>query len=165
LAFKAETLKSTKLVLWYVTAEKKDIKEEDIKFHLAMKLPPCMLPDIIEKVEAIAYSSNGKKIRNNEKIASQNRKSSNQDSINSLVYEIVKKVVRRVAGSSIQNGESAFESLNSLEYVNLIVALEDALDIEFDIDKLNMAAFSSSSMFAEHIIEMISSKEKRNIKK
>jgi len=158
LAFKAESPAGAYFVLWYVSAGKIKVSEESIKAYLIAKLPPYMLPSVIKKVDTIAYSNNGKKIRDINELSLQSYDSLDQDNVHDIVHKVIKKIIHKIVGSSVQE-DNLFDNLNSLEYITLLVELEEALGLEFDDGNLNMSTFSSSSEFADYVVELIESKE------
>ncbi|MCL2424704.1 MAG: AMP-binding protein [Oscillospiraceae bacterium] len=158
LAFKIETPTGEHIVLRYVSDVERNISEDDIRAHLAARLPSYMLPSVIEEIDSIAYNNNGKKIRDASKLSPQEHDSSNQDKNHDIVHEAIKKVIHEIAGSNVQE-DIYFTNLNSLEYITLLVELEEALDIKFCDEELRVGTFSSLDELINSITELTKDKE------
>lgn len=159
IAFKEESLAGAHLVLQYVSVKNSGANEADIKAYLSKKLPEYMLPNIIEEVDSIAYNSNGKKKRDISMLKSERYSHTTTENTNNSVLDAVKKAVQNTIGVDLNENDNFVKDLNSLEYVSLLVELEDIFGIEFDTDKLYANAFSSSHEFVVYIAELIENKE------
>ncbi|MCL2717825.1 MAG: AMP-binding protein [Lachnospiraceae bacterium] len=137
------------LLLQYVLDGEAEVNAKSIRDFLVKKIPSYMMPSIIEEIKSIQYSSNGKKIRKRSIGLS-----SNDENPKGHVAELVKKILLGITGKEFASSNFA-DFLNSIEYVNLIVELEDSLGIEFEGDVLRMGAFPSLCDLENYITEKL----------
>lgn len=70
------------------------------------------------------------------------------------MMKIVNMVLKKSSGRCIdwKAKENIFNDLDSIEFISLIVGLEEVLNIEFDDDKLLMSSYNDSNEFLEYLI-------------
>ena len=80
-----------------------------------------------------------------------------------VMLEIFKKVLQKTTGRKFDDentNESEFlTTLNSIEFVSVVVELETVLNMEFDETKLVAAAFPTLDDFIEYLIERANSND------
>jgi len=162
LVLKIETPTDGYLHLQYVPEKGVEIDARELRKHLFERLPPYMMPAIITKTRDIKYSNNGKKIRNISVLMEMKAdKMDKRDTVitKEVMYQLVlgllRKVLKRTVDSSLSMDDDFFVvlSVNSLEFVSLIVEIETVLNIEFDLDKFVMHAFPTLSKFLDYLLE------------
>ena len=75
------------------------------------------------------------------------------DEANKMMSEIVRRTLIKITGRMVSADNNFLESLNSIEFVSLVVELEDALGIEMEEDKLFADAFPTLSDFTGYLLE------------
>jgi len=179
LVFKVEASAGAHLRLQYVATEDTAIDKQHIKNNLLKRLPAYMVPDDIVRVEMLAYSSNGKKVRN---VAAGNDATSTDQNIcqsvpevliykqpsvevtddsaagneySNVMFELVKKVAQRAMDKDIAHvtmNDNFIGTLDSFEFVSIIAELENVFNIEFDEDYLMASAFPTLSALIDYLL-------------
>lgn len=142
------------LQLHYTSEKGKEIKYSELRQYLSEKLPSYMVPAVIRKVHTIQYNSNGKKIRNVFEMAqTKGDKTVRKNTV--LTKEALHQLIQRQLKKplDISTNESFYTLLSSLEFVSLVVELEQILDIEFAPNKIIITAFPTLNDFLEYILE------------
>lgn len=145
------------LVNFYVSAS--DIRPNEIYKHLSQILPYYMLPQKIVNVEKFDYTTSGK-LSKKEMLSHYKRKSKgNLDkkahnySIEEIILEIIKK---KLESEELQLSSKLDEiGIDSLNYVSIIVEIEEEFDIEFDDDLLVSSRFESIENIAQYVKESV----------
>jgi len=66
---------------------------------------------------------------------------------------IVKKILQLITGRPIPLEGNFLSNLNSMEFVTLVVELENVLEIEFEESKLVADAFPTSETLVNYLLE------------
>lgn len=164
LVIKTESNSNSFLQLIYVTKEGYSIDIADLKDYLMQRLPRYMIPAVYTVVESINYNEHGKKIRNvgannmtdNDKILSP------KDNMQKIVEIVFHKNIGREWDSSIALDDNFVSLLNSIEFICLVVGLEEALNIEFDDDRLLFSAFPTLNDLLNYLLYKISVSRREN---
>ncbi|MCL2250087.1 MAG: AMP-binding protein [Oscillospiraceae bacterium] len=156
LAFKYETPSGAQLALKYVSSDKYNVTVEQIRDFLIKNLPAYMIPNDIKKIDALVYSANGKKIRNTYTPQSQNTKQADSEpesSTEDLVVEAIMKIITKVTGQIFDKNDDSLELLDSLQYISLLVELENLFGVEFEDRQLNLGAFLSLDELSGYVVK------------
>ena len=69
------------------------------------------------------------------------------------INQIVQKI-EEIINTKIENG-MAYENIKSIQYIKLLVCIEEEFDIEFDDEDLGMNRFDSLEKLATYVAEKI----------
>lgn len=128
-----------------------NVTPNELREYLKKVIPSYMLPSIVSKTKNIVYSNNGKKIRSIDSYNFTHKKKI----IPSQKTRITKKDIENIVFSSLTVNQvncsnpvystdvKIKDVLNSLEFIYLIVDLENMLNIEFDVNKFSLGSFST----------------------
>jgi len=154
LVYKTEMSSGATLSLMYLCNDGLDVSEQQIRDHLVCRFPSHMIPRTIRKTDSIAYSSNGKKIRNIS-ISHEQEDTITEDEAIDTISKMVLKIFSRTTGHVNSEENNPIDLLDSLQLVSFFVELENIFKIEFEIEKLQAGAFNSLSEVNEYILEKI----------
>ena len=163
LAIRVKNLNSEYIHLIYKENDDEPVDTLDLRNYLTQNLPSYMIPAIITKTKSIQYSSNGKKIRKIEELLQRKKedrssisalesKEISKDVLYGLVHTVFRDVIRRELNMNLPLDMRLDSLVNSLEFVYLVVELEQILGIEFDLDKFAVSAFSTLNDFLEYVL-------------
>lgn len=160
-ALKVTSQNSEYIHLLYVSEENFNVGELDLRRFLTKMLPQYMVPAIITKTKQIKYNSNGKKIRafddieeNNDLVEASDTHFSEltQDALISLMSKSTIRTMKRYIDFNKSVNTPLNELINSLEFIYLIIELEEILDIEFDVNEFVINAFPTVGSFADRVL-------------
>jgi acyl-coenzyme A synthetase/AMP-(fatty) acid ligase/acyl carrier protein len=153
LVIKEHTATDTHLKLFYVQQEGIEINTNSLREYLTQRLPNYMIPSAYEKIDCIQYNEHGKKVRSeNPKVVKPDNISAPKDNMRKIVEIVYKKNIGRPMEDSITLENNFLSLLNSIEFISLVVGLEEALNIEFDDDKLLFAAFPTLNDLINYLL-------------
>lgn len=159
IAIKIEQPTSEYIHLQYELESDYRIDVRGFRDYLAANLPSYMVPAIITRTNQIPYNNHGKKIRNLRMREIENCDGFNSqdtilnlDSMKALVCTLIRRIKGISNGQRMKYGDYQLEILNSLEFVNLLVQLEEILKIEVDVNKFYLGAFANFDIFIEYLL-------------
>ena len=157
LVVKENTATDAHLKLFYVPQEGIEININSLREYLTQRLPNYMIPSTYEEIDCIQYNEHGKKVRSENKIKMKPENISDpKDNMQKIVAIVYKKSIGREWDSSITFKDNFVSLLNSIEFISLIVGLEDALNIEFDDEKFLFSAFPTLNDLLNYLLFKIS---------
>lgn len=133
------------IVVFYIS--KKDIQDKELFEFAKLMLPSYMRPIKYIRVDQFIYTSSGK-IDKKEMLSTyfykKNEITNNllYDQITNDIIDIIYEIQGDIIDSIDLNTKIEEIIINSIDYVSLIVEIEEKFDIEFDIDKLAINEFS-----------------------
>lgn len=79
-----------------------------------------------------------------------------------MIEKKITMIIEELVGKELEfDGNTAFKTLNlsSFEFIQLIVIVEEAFEIEFEMDDLVEERFRTIADFAHRVFELISEKK------
>lgn len=153
LVVREETATDAYLQLQYILQEGVAVTVNELREYLSKKLPQYMIPSVYTKVDKIKYNEHGKKVRSvNTKKIEMNDVQPSKNNILKLIEMVYKKNMGRTLDNSISLNDDFLSLLNSIEFINLVVGLEEALNIEFDDEKLLFSAFPTLNDLLDYLL-------------
>lgn len=163
LVIKENTATDAYLKLFYVPQEGIEINVNSLREYLAQRLPNYMIPSAYEEINCIQYNEHGKKVRSESKRKMESDNiSAPKDNMQKIVEIVYQKSIGREWDSSITFKDSFVSLLNSIEFISLIVGIEEALNIEFDDEKLLFSAFPTLNDLLNYLLFKISDSRREN---
>jgi amino acid adenylation domain-containing protein len=157
-AVKTNSLSGSFLELKYSNEPEMPINIPNLKSFLMQHVPLYMIPSVFTNVNMIKYHKNGKKCRDNNEIQSQ--ASDFYISQKENIYKLIELIFHRQLGRQFDRRTSVRDLvLDSLEFIDFVVAVENVLKINFDDDKLIPDAFLST----DDLVDYVTSKNTNNV--
>lgn len=135
----------------------------EIKEYISKKLPKYMIPADFIKMDKFKYNMNGKLDRDKTIRCILDEEHSgilmNPKSTNWTLNNILRKIIEIISDFIGKNdgfevsADSKLSDLNidSIEFIQIIVTLEETFQINFDYEKMTFAAFSTIYSMAQYI--------------
>lgn len=157
LAIKVETVSGSYMQLEYVTQENTSINPQDLKSYLEQRLPVYMVPSVFTQVRQIDYHENGKKCRTVSLPTFQNADSNlyPNENMYKLIENIFQKTLSKQIDVSTCMENSVLDLLDSMEFISFVVAIEEALNIAFEDEKLVPEAFPKTEDLINYLLEKV----------
>lgn len=149
-------LQESSLNVYYISDSEIDKKE--IIQLLRTKLPKYMIPDNFQRVDKFLYNASGKL---DKKALLEKYKSpiegicqnGNEQSKNGVtVIEVIKNLIEEPVNINLETSISDL-NLNSLQYMQLIVELEEIFDMEFEVECLAQEYFETVDAVGKYIMK------------
>lgn len=144
-------VENNKLVAIY--AEKEEVCSDELKEFMKSKLPDYMIPSEIRKTDNFLYTDS-MKIDRNAMLARKNyKKSENLEVLDKTEKRVLDVIDKNVEGDRVVHLESSFEELglDSLEFVKIIVSIEEEFGFEVEDEKLTTSAFPTINSLIQYI--------------
>ncbi len=148
-----------KVLTAFYTGEK-HLREQDMIEHLSLRLPSYMVPAVFRQVESFILSENGKIDRKRvlecrEMQYDAVMQGADLDKITPRQKEILEVI--RIQLNTKNSGELCLDTkfsgigVDSISFIRLVLALEDAFDMEFDDELLLTEAFPTVASIMEYV--------------
>ncbi|MCL2702982.1 MAG: amino acid adenylation domain-containing protein [Defluviitaleaceae bacterium] len=138
-----------------------DIPQNNLMNHLSQKLPSYMIPALFKRVEDFIWTGNGKidrkRVRECTVIEAGSESAGiapteQTTEVQRKILQVIKSRVDQQFSNRVVMAASFEESgVDSLVYVELVVALEGEFDIEFDDEMIVTTAFSGFKGLVEYV--------------
>jgi|GEM_PF-2201840 len=145
-------------VLWAYIVTRQDISDEELRRHLSDRLPAYMIPAHIVRLKELPKLPAGKVDRvrlinsdwedmngTGEAVSSDNDM---LKKLNSIVSEVLKGGLNKPLEAASRLQDIGIDSLN---FLRLVVSVEDTFGIEFDDDNLDLSRFETVSSLMSYI--------------
>lgn len=163
-----DKFESASLYVYYVADT--NIDTAKLKKFLGSILPNYMIPSFYTKIDQIPVTKNGKINRNEliNKICNSKELDINiieHDDITKKVVNIVNDVIKPKTNTEIDiNTKSSLSDLgiDSISFIRIIVAIEEAFNFEFDDDMLLITVFQTINDFVVYVNKKVKSEDSEN---
>ena len=159
----AEKSENEKIIEAYYTCCKPVIHEQ-ISKHLSKKVPAYMIPAKYYEVDSFELTPNGKIDRKKLQLHIIKKLDNKRSSViavqnSSKIFEVIAATLSEllaIPANSVRIDEPLSEiNLDSLNFVNLVIALETEFGFEFDGDKLLISEFPTVSSLVDYVEEKV----------
>ena len=148
--------------LWAFIVTKQNIEDEEIKKYLSGRIPTYMIPSQIIRLEELPKLPGGKVDRvtltndfSDIHIEEENTQKKRGDSDNSMLNRIKPVILGALKGGLQKPLEESTRlqdiGIDSLNFLKLVVGLEEAFGMEFDDDSLDLSNFETVSSLIDYI--------------
>jgi len=152
----AEAHGDSKVLIAFYTCEV-DLDTTSISEFLLTKLPSYMVPSIFRRVEEFIKMGNGKVDRNRIFECKEFKNTNSQLSTEGMsllqkrILDIITTCFVEGSGNITMSSEFSDVGLDSLTFIQVIVALEEAFDFEFDDEVLLITGFPTVRSMVEYV--------------
>lgn len=148
--------------LWAFIVTKQNIEDEEIKKYLSSKIPIYMIPSQIIRLKELPKLPGGKVDRvtltndfSDIHIEEENTQEKRECSANNMLNRIKPVIFGALKGGLQKTLEESTRlqdiGIDSLNFLKLVVSLEEEFEIEFDDDSLDLSNFETVSSLIDYI--------------